>query len=255
MEWATKRKIIYAFAAITLTLAFVVYETRSILFPVPTCFDNKKNGYETNIDCGGTCALRCIDEVSLVSVDFATAIKVAPNTYDLVAMLSNKNISSAPTSMSYVFIVLNKNGKTIASLPGDTLVPVDSSFPIVKQEVTLSDLPTKVLVKLVQSPYYKTIEKPRTPLIRTTDYRYEPGQISRLYVSVINTTRNVYLKLPVRLVLYDEKDNVIATGESIVPSLDKEETKDVVFTWHGLLSAIPTKMRAYPILSPFGSAQ
>lgn len=253
MEWATKRKIIYAVATILLVISFVVYKTRTIIFPTPTCFDNKKNGFESDVDCGGTCSLRCISEVSMIEVDWVNAIKTSNNTYDFAGMLSNKNINSAPLSISYVFTAINKNGDVIKNVKGDTNVLVSGNFPVIKQNVELLEKPAKLLLKLQQNPYYATFENPKVPFVRVSNFSYESGSISRIYVDIVNTTRNVYLKLPLRMVAFDEYDNAIAVGESIIPSLDKEEQKQVVFVWHSPLSSTPTKVRAYPIISPFST--
>lgn len=251
MDWATKRKVIYGVAAILIVISFVVYQTRNILFPAPTCFDKKQNGYESGVDCGGICSLRCDSDISLVQVDWSRAIKSSGNTYDFVAMLSNKNINSAPLSLSYTFVAYNKNGEIIKSVTGDTIVIVANSFPVIKQNVALSETPVKVLLKLNQEPYYATLENPKTQSIRVNNFSYEPGSITRIYVDIENTTRNIYLKLPIRMVAFDEHDNAIAVGENILPSLDKEEKKQVVFVWHSPLLTSPTKVRAYPIISPF----
>ncbi len=251
MEWAKKRKIIYAFATVTIVLVFAVYQLRGVLFPDPTCFDEKQNGFESGIDCGGTCALKCFNEISPVSVEWSRAIKTSKNTYDFVALLSNKNVNSAPVSLGYIFLALNSKGEVIKSEVGSTTALVSGSFPIIKQNVTINQEPASVIVRVTQSPYYATFENPTSPIIRVTDYRYEAGSISRIYITVTNTSRNVYLKLPIRLVAYDERGNVVATGESILPSLSKEEQRQVVFTWHYTLPTTPTKFRAYPMLSPF----
>lgn len=251
MDWATKRKIIYGVAAILIVISFALYQTRTILFPIPNCFDKTQNGYESGVDCGGICSLRCTSDISLVQVDWTRAIRVSGNTYDFVGMLSNKNINSAPVSLTYTFIAFNKNGEIIKSVTGDTIVLVASSFPVIKQSVALSEAPAKLLLKLKQEPYYATSENPKIQSIRATNFSYQNGDITRIYVDIENTTRNIYLKLPIRMVAYDERNNAIAVGENILPSLDKEEQKQVVFVWHSPLSATPTKVRAYPVISPF----
>ncbi|MEI6810428.1 MAG: hypothetical protein WCK60_00040 [Candidatus Nomurabacteria bacterium] len=251
MEWATKRKIIYAVAAILVIVSFVVYQMRNVLFPAPTCFDKKQNGFESGVDCGGTCSLRCTADISIVKVDWSRAIKVSNNTYDFAGMLSNKNINSATMSISYVFTAFNKSGEVIKTVTGDTIVLVSGSFPVIKQNIILSEPPAKLLLKLNQEPYYATFENPKVAFIRVNNFSYEPGDITRIYIDIANTTRNVYLKLPIRMVAYDEHDNAIAVGENIIPSLDKEEQKQLVFVWHSPLSVSPTKVRAYPIISPF----
>lgn len=251
MDWATKRKIIYAVATIIFIISFTVYQARTIIFPDPTCFDQKKNGFESDVDCGGTCSLRCTADISIVKVDWSRAIKVSDNTYDFAGMLSNKNINSAPMSISYIFTAFNKSGEIIKTVTGDTIVLVSGSFPVIKQNIVLSEPPAKLLLKLNQEPYYATFENPRVSPIRVNNFTYEPGSINRIYVNIANTTRNIYLKLPIRMVAYDEHDNAIAVGENIIPSLGKEEQKQVVFVWHYPFLSTPTKVRTYPIISPF----
>lgn len=251
MEWATKRKIIYGVSVVFLILSFVFYKTRTIIFPAPTCFDKKQNGYETGTDCGGTCSLRCFSDVSIVEAEWSRAIRTSPNTYDLVGMLANKNINSAPLFVSYIFTVFNKNGKILDIEEGSTTVLLAGEFPVIKQNIFISEAPAKVLLKLNQEPYYAVNENPQVPSVRITSFTYQSGDISRIYVNIINTTRNVYLKLPIRMVAYDEYDNAIAVGESIIPSLGKEEQKQITFVWHSPLPTAPTRVRAYPIISPF----
>lgn len=252
MDWSTKRKVIYGAASIAVILVVFVYEFRSSFFPDPTCFDKKQNGFESGIDCGGTCALKCNNEVTQISVEWARAVKTGSNTYDFVGLVSNKNINSAPKKNDYTFTAFNRKGEIIKSISGNTVSLVGNSFPIIEQNIQISDYPASVVLKVFPSPYFSTQENPKVPFIKVTNFNYEAGDISRIYVSIENVTRNVYLKLPVRMIAYDENDNVIAVGESILPSLDKEEKKDVVFTWHYLLSSAPTKFRAYIMIDPFG---
>ena len=95
MNWYTRRRLLYALATVILLTAFVLYSFHDTIFPSPNCFDKKQNGYETGVDCGGLCSLMCKEDVSELSVLWARAIKTLPNTYDLVAMISNKNIDNA----------------------------------------------------------------------------------------------------------------------------------------------------------------
>jgi hypothetical protein len=251
MTWATQRKLIYALVVLVFMGALVLYSARDILFPVPTCFDTKKNGDEAGVDCDGSCNLRCIANVQALSVVWSSAIKTGPHMYDVVAMVSNKNISSAPHVVAYTFTLMSKSGDVLATLNGTSPVLLQSDFPVIQQNIPLQEDPARVIVRLVPAPMYAVAQQSTASPIRVTSTQYEPGDTPRIYVTLANTTRTVFMKLPLRMVAYDANDNAIAVGESIIPVLGKEEIQNVPFTWNQYLSSYPVKIRAYPIIDPF----
>lgn len=251
MDWSTQRKTLYAVILASVIIFSLIYLFRGILFPTPTCFDKKQNGYESGVDCGGTCSLRCSNEISPISVEWARAVIVSPSKYDLVAMLSNKNIDNSPRALEYSFVVYNSNGNIIKEIKGQTVAPVDGEFPIIKQSVVLSQEPKEVVVNLNSNPHYTVAEKSTSPTIRASVARYEAGSIPRVYSVISNTKRITISNLSVRAVLYDEDNNVFAVGETLIPFLDKEGSENITFTWDHPLAKAPTNIRIYPIFDPF----
>jgi hypothetical protein len=252
IEWAWKRKIIYGSATV-LTIALVlVYLFRATLFPTPTCFDNKQNNFETGIDCGGSCALRCSQEVIPLSVSWARALPTSSSTYDFAALISNKNIDNAPRQILYTFVAYDKEGKEMRRVAGKTVTPIDGDFPVVVQNIALPERPAEVSATIVANvPHYSVSEKPTSPTLRITGTRYETGSIPRVYATISNTKRLLLRDVPVRALLYDADGNVYAAGQTIIPSLEKESSRDVVFTWDRAFEFPPTKIRIFPILDPF----
>ncbi len=252
MNWATKRKIIYAVSFFIFLTAVFVYEARNILFPSPTCFDQKQNGFETGIDCGGVCSLRCTNQINKISVTWARAIKTGASTYDLVAMFTNKNLNSSPNKSDYLFTIYNKKGNMLDQIKGNTVVPVNSDFPVIIQNVPLKDFPYQVVATASSGNFYLTNELPSDPTIKVLGTNFEKGDISRLYANIQNTKLVVLNNVPFRAVLFDENRNTIAVGETIIDRLDKEEQKQIVFTWHNSFPP-PTFIRVYPIMDPFSN--
>lgn len=250
--WSTKRKVIYASAAVFFTVAALLYVFRDTFFPKPSCFDGRQNGYEAGVDCGGTCSLRCVEQVVPLSVLWSRALQTSSSTYDLVAMVSNRNLDNAPRNIAYIFTAYDDAGIAFYTQRSQSIVPIDGDFPIVIQNVALTKRPAEVHVELGQGvPHYKVLEKPSMPTLRISDTYYEPGSIPRVYSSITNTKRLPLSDLQVRVVLYDAEGNAYGTGETVIPRLGKEETKNIVFTWNRAFSEAPTKIRVYPILDPF----
>ncbi|MCF7843947.1 hypothetical protein K9M47_03575 [Candidatus Gracilibacteria bacterium] len=253
MDWQTRRKLIYAIATILIVGASSMYLFRETIFPTPTCFDKKMNGYEIGVDCGGTCDLspRCVSEIIPLEVMWARAIKSSSTTYDLVAMVSNKNINNAARNISYTFTTYDVQGLMIAETKGVTLAPINGSFPVIKQSIILNKEPTTVTLQIEEEPHYKVHEKPTSPTLRITNERYEAGDTPRVYATIKNTKRTTVSNLPIRVVLFNEEDNAYAVGETILPRLDKEEIKEISFTWRAALPSAPVRIRVYAIFDPF----
>lgn len=252
MDWQTRRRLLYALATLISMSALTLFLFKDVLFPPPTCFDGQKNGYESGLDCGGTCFLVCKNDVEPLTVPWARAIKVGEGTYDLVALISNKNINNASYATGYTFFVYNQQGDIIGKLMGTTTAPVDGDFPIIKQAVQIPQVPAQVTMILDDTEHYMVQEKPTSPTIRVANERYENiDNVSRVYATIINTKRVSMLNLPVRVILFDEKGNAYAVGETVIPLLDKEAVKEVTFVWNWTLPFSPTRIKVYPIFDPF----
>lgn len=255
MDWYTRRKVIYALGLIIFVSATSVYLLRDVLFPKPSCFDKKQNGFELGVDCGSPCELRCTSEVSPLTVLWARALKISTTTYDLVAMVSNKNIDNASHKINYKFVFHDVKGQEIGEIEGDTLAPTDGDFPVIRQSVVIEQAPHNVIMEIVDEDHFTVHEKPTSPTVRVGNEKYEPGSIPKLLAQVMNMKRVTISNLVIRAVLYDEGDNVYAVGETVVPFLDKEEVRDISFTWREPLPFSPTRIRIYPIFDPFGAVK
>lgn len=229
-----------------------MYVFRSAIFPTPTCFDAKQNGYETGVDCGGVCSLRCSQDVIPLNVTWSRVFSEGNGEYDLVALVSNKNIDNSPRTIKYTFVAYDKNGNEISRVDGTSIAPVGTDFPVIAQNIPFPTPPAEIRTTIKANvPHYTVLEKPATPTLRITNQRYEAGSIPRLYVSIQNTKRLVLRNIPVRAVLYDANGNAYAVAQTVIPELGKEEVEDVVFTWDSAFAFPPTKIRIFPILDPF----
>jgi hypothetical protein len=251
MNWDTKRKIIYALTFVTLVSAALVTFFYDTIFPAPTCFDGKKNGYEVETDCGGTCSLRCSVEVNPFTVVWSKAVLVDKGLYDLVAMVSNTNIDNASREVGFNFALHDETGVVFRTVSGSTTVPLDGKFPLIIQNIALPKAPENVVTTLTDGPHYKVKENPASPTIKILSRRYEKGSISRVYATLKNTKQLEINNLEVRVLLFDVDDNVYAVGTTFVPVLPKEGVRDIVITWNGALATSPTRIGVYPIFNPF----
>lgn len=245
MEWSTRRKLLYGVSTAIFTLAITGFIVTKFLLPSPSCFDGKKNAFEVGIDCGGTCALQCSSQTIPLQVLWARALPVGTSTYDIVGLIANKNINNAPKAVMYMFTVYNKEGQTIFVNQGTTTISVDDDMPIIIQSVPLADIPSQTVLALAPAKHYATSEKSPISPIRTVRTKIEDGTPARLYVTIQNTKQITFADLPVRVILYDDQDNAIAAGKTVVPFLNKEEQKDLVYLWDNQFPSSVARIRVY----------
>lgn len=251
MHWDTQRKILYALIISIVALSLSLFLFHDVLFPEPTCVDKKKNGYELGVDCGGACALRCTQEVNPLTVVWAKAVPAGKGVYDFVALVSNKNIDNASRELGYTFTVYDSKGQVSGILSGSTTAPLDGSFPLIIQNVPLTTTPTSVTATLSDGPHYTVLESPSSPTIKVLERHYEAGAIPRVYATIMNTKHLEINNLPIRVLLFDEQNNVYAVGQTFIPTLPKEGVQQISITWKEPLPVAPTKINIYPIFNPF----
>jgi hypothetical protein len=230
---------------IIFTLAVSAFVVTHYIVPDPTCFDTKKNGFEVGIDCGGECSLMCDSDVVPLTVLWARALPTGTSTYDIVGLIENKNINNAPLDVPYTFTVFNKEGNQLFMYNGTTSISVDDDMPLVLQNILLVDAPYNTVLTLHPTKHYVTPEKDGAPPIKTLRDRYEEGDTSRVYVTIKNVTQKTFSHLPVRIILYDDNNNAIGVGETVVPYLNKEEQQELVFTWRTPFTVPIARTRVY----------
>ena len=253
MNWSNQRKLIYGLAILALILGGTLFTFRDSFFPKPTCVDNKKNGFEIGVDCGGVCALRCQSEVAPLSVVWARAVKTSTSTYDLVGVISNKNINNAPRSVAYTFTAYDAVGAVMFTESGSTAVLVEDDIPVIVQNVVSYKEPDAVTLTISPASHYTAQEKSTSPTIKVIESTYEPGEKPRVYVTVKNMTLAPLYAVPIRVILFDENQNAIGAGESVIQILEREEEKKIVLTWKQPFTDTIARIRVYPIVNVFGT--
>mgnify|MGYP001603118756 CR=1 FL=1 len=89
MNWAQRRKLIY----ILIVLAFFGAIAAAVIYKatnVPaSCIDQKQNGDEKGVDCGGSCNTYCANELSDPVVQWVRVFPVTPGIVHAVAYIQH----------------------------------------------------------------------------------------------------------------------------------------------------------------------
>ncbi len=232
MSWGTSRRntilfILFIFIAVPVGIvAFILF------YEKPNCFDNKQNGSETGVDCGGTCQLLCTVQQIEPVVLWERSFRVADGVYNLLAYVENPNTNAYLKNASYEFKMYNEENVLIGEKTGVISIAPKSARPILVNNVqTFEQIPMRVEFKFTSELVFEQAE-PKDSIILIKDEFIENEKTSpRVKAKIQNLSLKKIEHIDVVVLLYDVFDNVIATSNTYVDVLDSEDVRDIVFTW------------------------
>jgi len=235
MTWALKRQLFYIGVLIIFffTLGFLIVSP--YLNEMPSCIDNKQNGNEAGIDCGGSCVKACTFEVDKVSVLWARTFQVIPGRYNAVVLLENHNKNTAIYKIKYKFRFSDKDNIYIGKREGETFVPPSGKFAIFEAGIGVGNsIPIYTSFEFTETPLWSNVSEDKINQLKVSvsDIKLENQDTSpHLYATVRNDSLFNIPEVSVVALLYDEKGNIVSSSRTYLDVLGAEETKDISFTW------------------------
>ena len=229
--WSTKRKLAYLSITLGTVFVFLAVPLFFIFYKQPTCFDSKKNGDETGVDCGGSCRLICASDALDPVVRWSRALKVTDNVYNAVAYIENPNVSSTIRDVSYIFRLYDKDNNLISERKGHTFVPKGKTFAIFEGGIQINgQVPTVTRFEFT-SPLIWQKDISEEPEIFVRDKTLtQVDTAPRLNAFLENRSVGTISDIEVVAIIYDEDDNAIAVSRTFVDSL-AEKLAPLNFTW------------------------
>lgn len=260
-SWRSRRKKLFIFTALFLLVVFLSFKLYPYIFPEPNCFDQEQNGDEEDIDCGGSCAAICHDNILPLEIRFSRFIETEENLFDLMALVQNPNSDKnlEGSILDYTFSIYDKAGALAHKIPATTLMPIGQTFPIIMQNVPVNFEGSGNAVSRISldienfnRPWVRVDEVFKNNFFFVEDYIFEreKNNISQLNVSLKNITRATFKDVPVRVLLSDERGNVIAVNETLIKDIAPEATAELSFTWRIPLQIENPEVNIYPIVTP-----
>ena len=255
MDWALRRQLFY----IILLLSFFGLLAFLAIYPSlnqpPTCNDNKKNGTETGIDCGGSCPSACIDQVSPVSVLWARAFQVIPGRYNAVAYIVNHNKNTAVQKISYRFRFADANNVYIGKREGTTLVPPSGNFAVFEPGIDIGNsVPVYTTFEFTDTPQWLQVplEKINQLKVFISNIQLTNETVSpKLSANIKNNSLYIIPNLNIVAILYDASGNALSASNTYLNELDPLQSSDINFTWPQPFSKPVVQKELIPIYDVF----
>lgn len=232
MSWGTQRRntiLFIFFAAVFLFLAYVIYDA---LYEPPNCFDEKFNGDEVGIDCGGSCDLFCSSQVLNPIIKYTRLFEVAPGIYNVLAYVENPNPTAGIENIPYRFKIYDDENVLLQERRGVMNIYPKLAIPVLENSLNVGKLEaTRVVFEFGEElVWYKKSIKENTILIQDeqiTNTEEEP----RIRAVVKNIGLTALKNVKLVAVVYDEKDNAIGASSTIFNTLPPNTELEAFFVW------------------------
>lgn len=235
MTWALKRQFFYAGILLVFFSVFGFLIISPYINEIPTCIDNKQNGDEKGIDCGGLCTKACIFEVDKVSILWSRTFQIIPGRYNAVAYLENHNKNAAIHKIRYNFRFSDKDNIYIGKREGETFIPPGGKFAIFEPGIGLGNsIPIYTTFEFTEMPVWNTIpeEKIKQLKVLVSDIKLENKDTSPLLSATIrNDSLFTIPEVSVIALLYDKNGNAVSASRTYLNVLTEEKSENISFTW------------------------
>jgi len=229
--WSTRRKIIYISGALAVVLVVATIPTLFFLYKAPNCFDGKRNGGETGIDCGGACQLLCSADTVEPTILWSRAFKVTDTVYSALAYIENPNINSEAQA-SYVFKLYDGNNALIGTRQNTTMIPKNKVLAIFEPNIsTQGRTPVRVTFEFMDALVWTRNEAVSPSLSVVQKVLTGESDKPRIDAVIKNNSLASVGIIEVVAVVYDTNQNAIAASRTFVDRLEKDASANVTFTW------------------------
>ena len=254
MDWATRKRLKYFVLLFLIIFAGVFFAVLPLFNVSSTCSDNKKNGTEVGVDCGGTCQYLCSSQVSIPQIMWTRALPSADGRVALVTYIKNQNKTAGVQHATYKFTLFDNLGKVVAIKEGETQISANGNIAIFAGPVDIGKRKVQNTTFEWTSPLYFSTLSDRALLsnIEIVKTNLEiASTTTALSANLRNTTRLEYESVPVVAILYDKDGNALLASRTILDSLAKETSADIFFTWNTVTSSEVASIEVLPYFEQF----
>lgn len=250
MSWAGRRKFLIV-AIIGATLAAIVAVTLiATLYKAPTCTDNKQDGTEQGVDCGGPCTYLCSTQVTAASVKFVRPVSPTPGRTDVIAYIDNPNPSAAAKAAKFTISLYGPDGVLVAQQKDSTDLPPRSTTPIYVPDF-FSGFQTVAHAFLTfddGQPQWKTYQDTRDVPSVENYQLLNASTTPSITATISNSAPTPFFDVKVIATVFGADGNVVAASQTVIPQIKGQSTAVATFTWNAPFAQEVARVDITPLI-------
>ncbi|OGC85220.1 hypothetical protein A3F55_01370 [Candidatus Adlerbacteria bacterium RIFCSPHIGHO2_12_FULL_53_18] len=238
LSWSARRQLLYYAVGLVMAtiLLFALWQT--FLTATPTCFDGSRNGSETDIDCGGSCAKLCEGEAKIPNILWARSLESAPQTYTAVAYVENRTEGAGARQVPYLFQIFDDKNELVVEQEGATDLPPVAVIPVVLPNINVGNrVVARTLFRFTAEPVWERVRVDALPQVRITGQQLAADG-TRLSAVIINDGFEDVRNLRVAGVVFDTEGVVRAASVTLIDRITAKASQPAVFTWGDALEGV-----------------
>jgi len=229
--WAQRRKLLYTSIAVGVLVVVGGIQAFRMLYEPPTCFDGRRNGGETGIDCGGNCLRICAEDVRPLSVLWTEMFEIREGEYSAVAYIENPNRGAGIERLSYTFRFTDARGSVVREISGVTFAEPGSRFPLFEGPIRFAEKPATVEIVFDPAAFFVRSPDEDIPLSVENTTLLASETSPRISALVRNTSIRPMSDVRVYAVVYDRPHIPVAASRTVIDFLPAQTERRITFTW------------------------
>lgn len=248
MDWARKREWTVIAVLTAFTLAVLAILAFAILYKTPTCTDQKLDGDERGVDCGGSCSTVCSADAEKASVRFARVLQQSGRD-DLIAYIDNPNTDVYARNVRLVLDFYSADGH-LTEKHAQLSLPANRTTPLFLPGIVNAPV-ERVFVSFANgSPQWTkgtgaSEILPKASNLSVSGADAEP----HLTATVTNVTAYAEHAVPFVATVFDADGTVIAASQTVVPLIPPQGSAQAVFTWNEPFASPYARIEIVPLLA------
>jgi len=194
-------------------LGLIGYGGYNIASPAPSCFDNKLNGLEENIDCGGSCIACSIKNLSDIKVVEALVLDSGNQKSSIVLRIENPNSTYGVVNFKYS-IKDPSNDKNI--IENESFIYPSEIKYIIHPAIDkfISD---QISVVVNREKLWESRNNFSLPKVGTIQVTHSTdGQFIKTNGLVSNNETNPFPEIIINALYYNEVNTIIGASRTII---------------------------------------
>ena len=239
LSWSRRRKFIYSGVIFVGAFVFLILVYEVFFTAAPTCFDQRQNGTEEGIDCGGSCSLICSTVAKAPTLLWARSFPTTGNYYTATAYVQNPNAARGAGSkgVRYSFQLFDENNSLVVERDGVADLPPIPTVPILEPNVPVGNRTVvHTLFAFSDSTFVWNKVVSQTPRLTVSQLSHS-NNYDKLSATLSNDTVMPAKNVSVVAVLFDADGVARASSKSTLSVAGKQQ-QQVFFTWSGGVSNI-----------------
>lgn len=248
----TKRLTIIAIYLLTILVIGVgIY---LVFKPKPTCFDGKQNQSEQGVDCGGICAVACVEKIvgNDILVREIAFIPADRGRYDVVAKIFNPNNDIGAASFQYSLLLRDASGKEIGRVTNSSFILPQETKTLLAFNFEPVEVPAKAVIEMSDFRWTRLRGYQAKPELNIYSKRYveQPSQsaFGAALGTLVNESVYDFRRIQVKVVLRDENNTPLAVNQTEMQTVNvgREQEITLIFPqpFEGKVSQVEVEAEA-----------